>query len=420
MLPECLYGCIALGVTGGVRMTYVTNAGSLLRRIRPQDHDARSWSRGTVACHVSFSYWLLIVSHEDSLQSTRFEHTDGDLGRGFDVSPSHWRFSAILGRRLASVHGRRIASAIAGCTIALALSTGAGTGAGAVPAQPSIPRSALVSDDLTVTEETTTSLEGDYSSGSYVIPFTATSSSGEAFAALASGKVLAQFTVAGGKRFDLTQDAAAGTATWGGGGSKLTAADRDAIAGFALALESYFDGQVVSEHEARLVKFANLISEAPLEIPLEPVDVPMTVESLGDERTAAPGPEEDCRSVDGAGGVSAMASCNQAEGEEGIRYMSCSTIQRQLEHDWCPTNADIGPYHGYNSYSTRSGPLSTSCLGRCGGGCGSQNGLGAYTFDCGDHDSCNRTHGSQLGGCRDEFYDADDDYLWGDNRCSRG
>lgn len=58
-------------------------------------------------------------------------------------------------------------------------------------------------------------------------------------------------------------------------------------------------------------------------------------------------------------------------------------------------------------------------MGECGPGC---NGLNIYTYDCGDHDRCGRVHGGSTNPwdseCGDEYFEADDDFIWGWPNCT--
>lgn len=58
-----------------------------------------------------------------------------------------------------------------------------------------------------------------------------------------------------------------------------------------------------------------------------------------------------------------------------------------------------------------------NCFGRCGAGCGGNNGRGTYTRDCLDHDNCVRFgHNIASPFCNDEFLTTADDAIFGD-RC---
>ena len=60
-------------------------------------------------------------------------------------------------------------------------------------------------------------------------------------------------------------------------------------------------------------------------------------------------------------------------------------------------------------------------MGECGSGC---DGLNIFTYDCGDHDRCGRVHGGSANPwdaeCGDEYWEADDDFLWGYPNCYEG
>jgi hypothetical protein len=114
--------------------------------------------------------------------------------------------------------------------------------------------------------------------------------------------------------------------------------------------------------------------------------------------------------------TTAAAKCNEQNGGGFINLHDSADVcrsdivfSRSSAHDFCPD-------HGYFSSSAQYGCGSNSCAGRCGGGCG-LDGRGAWYKDCLDHDVCNRTHNSQLGGCADEWKEAADDYLNGLIEC---
>jgi hypothetical protein len=115
--------------------------------------------------------------------------------------------------------------------------------------------------------------------------------------------------------------------------------------------------------------------------------------------------------------LTAASSCVEKDGGGFIdlhaRADVCDNdrvLYRSTEHDYCPA-------HGYISSNVAYGCGSDSCAGRCGSGCG-LDGRGAWYKDCLDHDICNRAHGSQLGGCGDEWIEAAEDYLYGAISCT--
>lgn len=77
------------------------------------------------------------------------------------------------------------------------------------------------------------------------------------------------------------------------------------------------------------------------------------------------------------------------------KYFGCRNKTRANQHDTL--------LHCMRTYYTYSGPCSYRCTGRCGAGCGNQNGYGVYTQDCLDHDVCVAHHGYAVAGCQDEF-----------------
>jgi hypothetical protein len=105
----------------------------------------------------------------------------------------------------------------------------------------------------------------------------------------------------------------------------------------------------------------------------------------------------------------AVIQCQQSN-EDGIWYFGCNTADRVMCHD-----ADS---HCFLYEWVSSGTGSPGCLGECGPDC---NGLNIYTYDCGDHDRCGRVHGGSLNPwdaeCGDDYWGADDDFLWGWPNC---
>jgi len=163
-----------------------------------------------------------------------------------------------------------------------------------------------------------------------------------------------------------------------------------------------------------------LVSEAPLGVNLEPQQVPRPGERRLDKKFAmtgaAPAVESCLADVTAtttaatAERIAAVAACQQSN-EDGILYFGdCSTYGRWLCHD-----ADS---HCFLCETISAGPSSSECMGECGSGC---NGLNIYTYDCGDHDRCGRVHGGSTNPwdaeCGDEYFEADDDFLWGWPNC---
>lgn len=113
----------------------------------------------------------------------------------------------------------------------------------------------------------------------------------------------------------------------------------------------------------------------------------------------------------GAAFATTASGCQVAD-DDGIAYMNCTTANRTLYHD--------SSSHCFLSESVYSGPYSSDCLGGCGAGCST---FMTYSWDCGEHDRCGRMHGGSTNpwdsNCGDEYFDADDDVLYGGNKCRR-
>lgn len=169
-----------------------------------------------------------------------------------------------------------------------------------------------------------------------------------------------------------------------------------------------------------LMRLASLLADAPIGLPLTAQEVPRPAEQLPEDKAEVENDVMSARQVvctslprPGRSGVT-PAAC-QVSDDDGIAYMSCSTTTRTLWHD--------ARSHCFTSGSIYSGPDSTDCLGRCGSGCGPWGG-GIYTYDCGEHDYCVRVHpeggnpsNPSHNDCGDEWWNADDDLIWGFPNC---
>jgi hypothetical protein len=236
-----------------------------------------------------------------------------------------------------------------------------------------------------------------------------------------------------GKHFTASRDVKLGQARWSGSDATLTPEDRSVLLPFDQALFAEFTKPVrekaqesVPAHQDLLARLSGLIAEAPLGIKFSSQDVPKPVTATTDTRFTPEGVPavESCLqeviNTTDSGSESrraAIAACQEAN-EDGILYFgSCSIANRTICHD-----ADS---HCFLCESVPSGVgSSVDCLGRCGPGCGLPppvGGHGPYTYDCGDHDKCGRDHGGSLNPwdaeCGDEYWEADDDFLWGSANC---
>ncbi|WP_444946435.1 hypothetical protein ACJJIP_06400 [Microbulbifer sp. VTAC004] len=112
-----------------------------------------------------------------------------------------------------------------------------------------------------------------------------------------------------------------------------------------------------------------------------------------------------------------VPECINIGDEDGILYMTCTYQLKQSSHDAC----DL---HNFQSFTSHLGcNIEKNCPGRCGEKCGSDNsGKGTYSQDCADHDYCCSQHGGCTWAtgsiCSDEYWEADDDYLWGNQNCN--
>lgn len=160
-------------------------------------------------------------------------------------------------------------------------------------------------------------------------------------------------------------------------------------------------------------RLSEMYSEAPLNFPLQKlrvIDLSGNAEQYTDN--------DEMRSEP----VNALAKACNGQGGNGFIDLHdqgnvCDNghLWRSEAHDYC---SGPGAHHSYETLAHYDfGCGSSSCAGRCGGGCGALNGQGAWQKDCLDHDRCNRVHGQQFEGCGDEWNEAADDYLNGEIHC---
>ncbi|WP_416900864.1 hypothetical protein [Micromonospora echinospora] len=271
----------------------------------------------------------------------------------------------------------------------------------------------LASNDLHVTASSAGRDAGTFARSATVVEFAAT----------ARSAVSTQVTLSvGGKTFTASKDHAKGTARWSGRGAALEPADKLALDAFANALESEWVEPAsatkapIPLHRDLTIRLAMLLAEAPPGTMIGTQDVPRPAERFGDRKL----PEsavavESCLAeatfATAAGSVErkdVVAAC-QENNEDGIWYTRCNVNEWVLH--------DAGD-HCMMSELVYVGPASYDCMGKCGGGCFIITG---YTYDCADHDRCGRVHGGSTNpwdsNCGDEYWEADDDFLWSTNQC---
>lgn len=221
---------------------------------------------------------------------------------------------------------------------------------------------------------------------------------------------------------------------WTGNGGSLTKASRDAIRRLLVELEPMLQNRVLLPHQDWAFRLTNLWSEVPLYLPLAK---PRTIRASLDNRSVAGRGEPTFQPQElaviqeleewNATTATCASGCN-VSGGDGKTYLrgsctdcACALGTYSTKHDACVVATGIG--HCYNSFSVQGGCSRTkNCVGRCGPGCGVTGG-GPYTKDCLEHDHC-VGHDSAAACCADdpkcgdEFFEAEDDFLFGVFNCN--
>ncbi|HWO63341.1 MAG TPA: hypothetical protein VNO31_25240 [Umezawaea sp.] len=264
-------------------------------------------------------------------------------------------------------------------------------------------------DGLHVAEASTSRVAGTFAHSATTIRFDV--------AAPSAVRAEATITI-GDRKFQAHKDIDAGTAWWSGGDAALRQDDRDAFTAFTYALNTAWiepanaAKTAVPAHQDLTMRLALLLAEAPLHVKIGTQDVPRPAEKTGPRQLPEGTPVVDSCARDGIATTTpdtaerrrVLLACQESN-EDGILYTGCNE-NAWLVHDW--------DTHCFLGESIYVGPASYDCMAKCGNGCFIITG---YTYDCGDHDRCNRAHNSNLGGCSDEFWEADDDFLWSSNQC---
>ena len=287
----------------------------------------------------------------------------------------------------------------------------------AVGAAEDAPAAAPVADELQITVDSGDVVTGSFARGAGIVTF-----EGHRTSAVSASAAL----VVNGKEVTASRDLKTGTATWSGAGATLKPDDHDVLVALVEALDRRWieptkdTEATLGGHRDLVLRMTMLLAEAPLGLRLDPQVAPRPGERTLDrtfELTGVAPAEESCLAdviaTTDAGSTErrdALIQCQQSN-EDGILYFAnCSTGGRTICHD-----ADG---HCFLCEIVSSGPGSSGCLGECGPGC---DGLNIFTYDCGDHDQCGRVHGGSLNPwdaeCGDEYWEADDDFLWGWPNC---
>lgn len=272
------------------------------------------------------------------------------------------------------------------------------------------------------------SLAGSYTRGMGAITFASTNVSPVATDA---------WLTVNGHRVAISRDLGTGEARWSAAGLTLVPEDREVVRALDATLRARWTApaleakRALPQHQDLLFRLVMLLAEAPVGVALTAQDVPRPTETTGDKAVPL-APAMTLSQAGATGEVGTTASCIrdvtavtapgspeqalaleacQGSDEDGIWYFAnCNSYNRTTVHD---ANG-----HCILWESIYSGPASSECLGECGPGCG---GLNIYTYDCGDHDRCGRVHGGSLNPwdaeCGDEYFEADDDFIWGWPNC---
>ncbi|GGO25305.1 hypothetical protein [Micromonospora parathelypteridis] len=243
------------------------------------------------------------------------------------------------------------------------------------------------------------------------------------FEAAAQSAVTAEVSLSvAGKKFTASKDIAKGVAKWSGGEASLQPDDRTALDAFAKSLESTWIKPAnatktpVPLHRDLTIRLAMLVAEAPVGTRIGSQEVPRPVERFGAKQLPEKAAGVESCLKEGASATapnsasrSAVIAACQESNEDGILYTGCN------QNAWVVHDADSHCFLGESIYV---GPASYDCMGKCGGGCFIITG---YTYDCADHDRCGRQHGGSTNPwdseCGDEYFEADDDFLWSSNQC---
>lgn len=278
------------------------------------------------------------------------------------------------------------------------------------------PAAAPVTAELQISYDSGDRVEGSFARGASTVTF-----EGHRLSAVSASATIA----VNDKKVTASRDLRSGTATWSGGGVTMLPDDREALVAMVGALDRSWvqptrDVQSsLGGHRDLVLRLTMLLAEAPLGVRLDPQQAPRPGERTLDRTFELAGtPAVDSCLSDVIATTQAgtddrrdgVILCQQSN-EDGILYFgSCATAGRTICHD--------AEAHCFLCEIISSGPGSSECLGECGPGC---NGLNIYTYDCGDHDQCGRVHGGSLNPwdseCGDEYFEADDDFLWGWPNC---
>ena len=255
--------------------------------------------------------------------------------------------------------------------------------------------------DLAVAVRTANALSGSYGLAGSLVEFTA-DRAGPDQAGIrinVNGVVLAA-----------TVDYAKRSGSWIGDGQILGTNGKTALTGMERALAKRLrpGKDALGPHEALLYRAVSYWSEAPAGLVLTGDSFEGPTESDSPKGATGTPVEQEC--LNPMTGEQSVLACQESN-EDGVWYTACSGSAVEC-HD---ANG-----HCFQCTWTTIGKA-VNCKGRCGGGCCIPDGLGVYTYDCLDHDSCCAEHGGCFnpwdGECGDEYGEADDDFWLGRDNC---
>lgn len=240
-----------------------------------------------------------------------------------------------------------------------------------------------------------------------------------------------------GKRVEAHKNLATGQTSFDGNANRLSSTDKQSLSMLSNRFDNMFvptlnssrysKDSMLEPQEELLHATATFLTEAPIGLPLPQVKsaMPNKASKVFDSNrnlllsnTTNPSSfsthinlDHTCSAEEPKSFLLAARACRRADQDYRAgtttvpRYFLCTTRKRHNEHDTS--------FHCMKGRFNNSGPRAAYCTGRCGKGCGNQNGYGVYTQDCLDHDICVGFHGYSAPGCQDEFKETWDDASWG-------
>lgn len=293
---------------------------------------------------------------------------------------------------------------------------------------PEEPTTGTSAQEITISEESETSIAGTFIHADTFITFSARM----------EAPVLSAKLVVNGAEIEFKQNIVESTLDIDGHSSTLMKEDTDALHGFEKAFEKL--GAPTKMRDA-FFKLVSLTAGAPRGTTLTPRRVVPKRATVEQDRGYCDSDDGitylcGCNSVNSAcsktwigyggpegnnpiyraGGVAGVTKGVDSANYGGYVAGCASTPVATHEHEVCEWTRDSS-YHGRVTWSARCGWSASECEGRCGAGC--PNSYNFYvTKDCLDHDVCLNSHPgasatSTFGDCGNEFDRASGDFAYG-------